>query len=326
MTCRVKPNRTIAMKIPFFNELENAQNILIAGAGGGFDVFCGLPLYFALKQAGKTVHLANLSSGALGFCDGQNPTPALWRITSRTAATKYFPEMHLSAWLTERFGETPIFAIAPSGARPVAVAYEWLAQTLKPDAIVLVDGGTDSLMRGDEAGLATPEGDAVSLLAVHALRGIPKKLLVSLGFGVDTHHGVCHAHFLENVAALSRDDAYLGAWSLAHDSEEFQLYRDACEFTFARLPQQPSIVNTSIIAAVAGGFGDVHTTKRTEGSKLFINPLMGLYWSFRLDNVARQNLYLDRIRNTDTAEEVALAIERFRDSLPTIRPWTTIPC
>ena len=45
------------MKLPFFNELEKAQSVLIAGAGGGFDVFCGLPLYFALKREGKTVHL-----------------------------------------------------------------------------------------------------------------------------------------------------------------------------------------------------------------------------------------------------------------------------
>ena len=28
-------------------------------------MFCGLPIYFELKRAGKTVHLANLSSGAL---------------------------------------------------------------------------------------------------------------------------------------------------------------------------------------------------------------------------------------------------------------------
>jgi len=39
-----------AMKLPFFNELEPAQNILIAGAGGGFDVFCGLPFYCWLKR------------------------------------------------------------------------------------------------------------------------------------------------------------------------------------------------------------------------------------------------------------------------------------
>jgi hypothetical protein len=314
------------MKIALLNELDQATNILIAGAGGGYDVFCGLPLYFVLKQAGKSVHLANLSSGALGFCDAENPAPALWRITPRTGATKYFPEMHLSAWLTERYGETPVFAIEPSGSRRVSAAYEWLAHTLKPDAIVLVDGGTDSLMRGDEAGLATPEGDAVSLLAVQSLSGIPKKLLACLGFGIDTHHGVCHAHFLENVAALARDDSYLGAWSLLHDSDEFRFYREACEFTFARLSQQPSIVNTSVIAAASGAFGDVHTTKRTEGSTLFINPLMALYWGFQLEGVVRRNLYLDQIRHTETAEQVALAIEKFRDSLPNNRPWTTIPC
>src|SRR4051812_44155737 len=186
------------MKNSFFKELDGATNILMAGAGGGFDVFCGLPLYFVLKGAGKTVHLANLSSGALGFCDAENPAPALWRITPATAAPKYFPEMYLAAWLTER------------------------------------------------------EGDAVSLLAVQGLKNIPKKLLVCLGFGIDAHGGVCHAHFLENVSALSREDAYLGAWSLAHDSDEFRFYQEACEFTFSRLAQQPSIVNTSIIAAVTG--------------------------------------------------------------------------
>jgi hypothetical protein len=165
----------------------------------------------------------------------------------------------------------------------------------------------------------------VSLVAAHELTDVPLKLLVCLGFGIDAHGGVCHAHFLENVSALSRQDAYLGAWSLPHDSTEFQLYKDACEFTFARLPNQPSIVNTSVIAAVAGSFGDIHPTKRTEGSKLFINPLMALFWGFRLESVIRRNLYLDKIQNTDTAEQVALAIEAFRDSLPTIRPWTTIP-
>jgi hypothetical protein len=31
------------MNLPFFNELEDAKTILLAGAGGGLDVFCGLP-------------------------------------------------------------------------------------------------------------------------------------------------------------------------------------------------------------------------------------------------------------------------------------------
>jgi len=63
------------VKIAFFDELNAAQNILIAGAGGGFDVFCGLPLYFWLKKLGKTVHLPNLSFTELGFCNGERPVP-----------------------------------------------------------------------------------------------------------------------------------------------------------------------------------------------------------------------------------------------------------
>jgi hypothetical protein len=314
------------MNIRLFSELESARTILICGAGGGFDVFCGLPIYQALKSSGKTVHLANLSSGALAFSDAANVAPALWEITPRTAASNYFPEMHLSSFLSKQFGETPIYCIAPTGARQTIAAYAWLFQTLKPDAVILADGGADSLMRGDEAGLATPEGDALSLLAAHLLPAEVQKFLVCLGFGIDAHHGVCHAHFLENVAALTGEDAFLGAWSVLHDSDEFRFYREACEFAFARLPRQPSIVNTSIIAAIAGQFGNAHSTKRTEGSELFINPLMGLYWSFRLENVARRNLYLNVIRETDTFEEVSLKIEKFRDALPAIRPWTTIPC
>jgi hypothetical protein len=314
------------MKIPFFEKLAQSKTILLAGAGGGFDVFSGLPLYQWLRSSGKVVHLANLSSGALSFCDADSPCAGVWQITAKTAAEAYFPEMYLSSWLSERFGDTPIYAIEPAGARLVTTAYRWLAKTLQPDAIVLVDGGTDSLMRGDEAGLGTPEGDAVSLLAASTLKEVPQRFLVCLGFGVDAHHGICHGQFLENVAALAAEDAYLGAWSLTREMEPFTFYRDACEFVFARLPRKPSIVNTSVIDAVIGSFGDHHATKRTEGSTLFINPLMGLYWSFALEAVASRNLMLERLLDTDTFNDVSLAIERYRDSLPKIKPWTNIPC
>jgi hypothetical protein len=35
---------------PFWTELEEAQSVLIAGCGGGYDVFSGLPLFFALHK------------------------------------------------------------------------------------------------------------------------------------------------------------------------------------------------------------------------------------------------------------------------------------
>jgi hypothetical protein len=43
---------------PLFAALKGSERILVAGAGGGFDVYAGLPLALALMGLGKTVHLA----------------------------------------------------------------------------------------------------------------------------------------------------------------------------------------------------------------------------------------------------------------------------
>ena len=141
-------------------------------------------------------------------------------------------------------------------------------------------------MRGDEAGLGTPQEDMVSLLAAHSVSGVPRKLLACIAFGVDAFHGVSHANFLENVAALIREGGYLGAWALTREMQEFELYREASEFVAARTSRRSSIVNTSIISAVEGRFGDYHATCRTQGSQLFINPLMAIYWGFDVEKVA----------------------------------------
>src|SRR5690349_8665260 len=104
-------------KLPFFEELENLDNILIAGAGGGFDVFCGLPLYFALRNAGKQVHLANLSfsnfSGSTGRKLFGND---LVEITAVTLGNEsYFPELHLARWFETHGWSVPVYCLANVG-------------------------------------------------------------------------------------------------------------------------------------------------------------------------------------------------------------------
>ena len=50
------------LKIPIIEELKQSEKtIIIAGCGGGYDIYCGLPLYFALRSLGKKVVLANLT-------------------------------------------------------------------------------------------------------------------------------------------------------------------------------------------------------------------------------------------------------------------------
>ena len=146
-------------------------------------------------------------------------------------------------FLKERNESVPIFCIERTGASLVTTAYKNLVAHLGGvDAVVLVDGGTDSLMRGDESGLGTPQEDLASILAVDALPDVPIKFLVSLGFGIDAFHEVCHAHWLESVAALTKSGHFLGAWSLQKEMPEAQLYREATEFVHAAMFNHPSIV------------------------------------------------------------------------------------
>ncbi|MDF1663518.1 MAG: hypothetical protein P1V97_17235 [Planctomycetota bacterium] len=46
---------------PLFGALGDSKRILLAGAGGGFDLYSALPLFFALKDLGRSVFLANSS-------------------------------------------------------------------------------------------------------------------------------------------------------------------------------------------------------------------------------------------------------------------------
>src|SRR5262245_63794831 len=88
---------------PFLQELAPAQNVLVAGIGGGFDVFSGLPLYFGLQQAGKHVHLANLSFSSLPPEPAARLAPALLRVSTATPLVgSYFPERYLAEWFRDR--------------------------------------------------------------------------------------------------------------------------------------------------------------------------------------------------------------------------------
>jgi hypothetical protein len=314
------------LQLPFLAELEKAQRVLVAGAGGGFDVFSGLPLYFGLRAAGKTVHLANLSFSPLPEGDPYWLTPALLKVTADTPGDqRYFPEGFLCRWFRRAEGlEVPIYSFPRTGVQPLLAAYQHLVQELNVDTVVLVDGGTDSLMCGDEAGLGTPEEDSASIVAVNELK-VPRKLLACLGFGVDHFHGVCHAHFLENVAALTQRGGYLGMFSLLEEMPEVKKYRAATEAVFREMPHHPSIVSSSILSALAGHHGDHHATRRTQGSKLWINPLLPVYWTFQLAPVAARLLYRDAILQTRHYLDVNYAITLFRDGIKKTRPWTDIP-
>lgn len=281
---------------PLERALAGARTILVAGAGGGFDLFCGLPLYFALRARGKQVHLGNLSFSRLDVVSG---------------GTRLAPAvLYLARHLRKLGIEQPIYCFEQTGVRPLTEAYAAVARATGIDAVVLVDGGTVE--------------DVASILAADPLP-VGTKLLLCVGFGVDTYHGVCHADFLAAVAELTRKDAFLGATSWTLAMPEVRAYREAVTAVHQRMPDAPSIVSSSIVSALEGHFGDHHATTRTAGSELFINPLMSLAWAFRLDAVAARLLYANGARQTQSYHELHSLIEKFRAAHPAIGTWRELP-
>ncbi len=309
-----------------FTVLASARRILVAGAGGGFDVYAGLPLAFALTAAGKQVYLANLSFANLDLLAAAD------RLGDGVAAIRpdsvglgdYFPERTLARWLDSRGLPSTVYAFARTGVQPLRAAYRTLITHLGVDAVVLIDGGTDILLHGDEAGLGTPEEDATSLTAVAGLDDVATRVVVCVGFGIDAHHGVCHAHVLENLAALDRDGGYLGAVSIPRDSAEGTAFLDAVAHAQSVTWRHPSIVNGQIAAALRGEFGDLQFTDRTRGSRLFVNPLMAVYFTVDLNALAHRLRYRDWIESTHNRWQVSQAIEEYRQTTE-LRPHQNLP-
>ncbi|NUT04921.1 MAG: DUF1152 domain-containing protein [Hamadaea sp.] len=308
------------LSLPIADRLRSARHVLIAGAGGGFDVYAGLPLALALRAEGVQVSLASFSISELGMLK-----PDAWLRTGLAAIRpdspgndRYFPERALARWLHTKGHDPVVYAFERTGVRPLRAAYRKLVEVLGVDAIVLADGGTDILMRGDEAGIGTPEEDMTSLTAVAGL-DVPLKLVVSLGFGIDSHHGVCHAHVLENLAALQRAGGYHGACTVSPDG-----YLEAVAHAAREHPKHASIVHGQVAAALRGQFGNAPVTVRTRGTELFVNPLMALYFVVGLDALAGELRYRDLIEHSRTPLEVGLAIEAYRERTE-VRPRRAIP-
>lgn len=314
-------------KIPFFQGLADGNNFLIAGAGGGFDIFSGIPLYLNLRAQGKNVVLANFSFTWLSETTSNQVTDYCYEIKSTDhdlSRRNYFPEKYLKQWLGIHGLDTQVYAFDRTGVQPLRDAYKFLIKRHDIDTIILVDGGTDSLMFGDEEGLGTPQEDICSMAAVYRT-GIKQQYLVSIGFGIDHFHGVSHYHFLENVAELIRDGGYLGLFQLTREMDECRKYFSAVDFANKYMPGKESIVSNSIASAAKGDYGDHHKTSRTQGSNLWINPLMSIYWCFDLRSVIGKNKYYEHIKNTKSMGELNGELSKFRGELTLLRNKQPLP-
>lgn len=319
------------LNLPILHLLDGVERILVAGAGGGFDVFCGLPIYFTLRDMGKQVHLANLTFSPFelvphwaenleSFPESENVVGVSGTVQT---LTPYFPEGYLAQWLQEQYDDpVTVYMFNKTGGIPLRVAYKALAEALDLEAIVLVDGGIDSLMRGDEYRTGTILEDSLSILAA-CHTDVPVKILSAIGFGTEVEEDIAHYQALENMAALIKADGFLGSCSLIKQMTAFQRYEAAARYVFEQAMHIRSRINTRIIPAVHGEFGDVRMYDEGHPDVL-LSPLMAIYWFFDADVVHGQSLLMEELAVSWTfqhAIQAAMNVKRQH----TTRPHKYIP-
>jgi hypothetical protein len=298
---------------PVVAALDAARRVLLAGCGGGYDVLGAVPLLVELLARGKEVVLASHSFCYLNGLAGarqEEAVPNLYAVPAAAATeAAYCPEAWLARWLEERLGRRQVvWAFDKTGVQPLLRAYRHVVAAEHIDAVVLIDGGIDALLRGDESELGTPSEDLASLCAAKALE-VPVKLLACVGLGAELRDGICHEQVFARIAELTRRGGYLGAAALVRGGAATDAYRDAVDFVFAhQAAQRRSHVHKVIGAAVDGQYG-------LEGPHVWLSPLLSLYWYFKLDEVVASHLFLDELSATQTIWDVTARVEACRAGL-----------
>lgn len=300
----------------FFNRLAAHQAVLLAGCGGGYDLVNALPILKFLLDRGQRVVLANLSFTDLDALPMEGRLQQAVPVTVQSPQLGYFPEKHLLQWLALQGIDCPCYAVSSHwGCAPIRASYQALIDQHRLDAVVLMDGGTDSLMFGDERAVATIVEDSASTVAVSGLQHVTSYLCAT-AFGIEQNHQFDHYACLENIAELTRTGAFLGSIGIAPQQTEAQWIASLVAYLNAAHPDHQSIVANAIHAAISGQFGDVHFSERTAGSPQFINPLMATYWFFALNPIADRIVFADQIQGSQLMTEVLQAFKLWRAMNP----------
>ena len=307
------------MKLPFdlpFREPPQS-NVLLLGAGGGYDVVCTLPIAVALRDAGCRIHLASYSTTDFSGSSAIPDVPTnLLPVDSayRRSSSDRFSEDIVARWWLETFAEEkPVWCFTRPGVRSMSTGLAWLRKKLDLTAVVVVDGGVDGLFIGNEYDLGTPSMDAISIIAAWTLEDC-RKYYAFTAFGTEgpAYH-IRHADVLKRISELVRHRAMLGVSALLPLSHAGDLFLDALEFIGNAVdPIFRSIISSSIECAMRGGFGETNLTPRTDWAPVWVSPLTLLYWYFDLVAVANAKPYLREVLDTDDVVAVAEAIERTR--------------
>eukprot|EP00697_Spironema_sp_BW2_P002187 gnl/Spiro4/12940_TR6860_c0_g1_i1.p1 gnl/Spiro4/12940_TR6860_c0_g1~~gnl/Spiro4/12940_TR6860_c0_g1_i1.p1 ORF type:complete len:366 (+),score=88.04 gnl/Spiro4/12940_TR6860_c0_g1_i1:35-1132(+) len=346
----------------FWRQLTSptVSTILICGCGGGFDFVHSMLLYRELRELGKTIVICAYSFVEPNTYSSSEtvPCPVVWPLerddTARCAtgpstvvkvvragvnhSPYYAPEHHVASFLDSRFPDTSPHTIYACNARAftpdeLTAFYTKLVTDHNVDAICVLDGGSDSLMAGDESGLGDPIEDAVTVSAVAsvACERLQARVVLSAGFGSDRFNGVTDAASLRAVAEMSKLGGFLGSVSMEPQSRAVEFYRSCVEHIY-RHQSFRSVLTGMVLSAAAGEYGHVvpenSASRDTDPRTCYVWPLMACLFGFDARVLHRRSLTARWIAGARSVREMYERLDAGRRELEAskrLRPMEELP-
>lgn len=294
---------------------QENQLIIIAGCGGGYDLFCGLPLYSREKQ---NQILVNFSfTEPILFDHFEKISEKCYYVDANTLKLEldeytYFPEYKLSRILGHPiycFVDSPTCYQITSGYKKIIQRHYHMK--LGNITIYLVDGGSDSILTGNEKELGTPVEDVMHMKALDNLDTDTYivRYLVLLGANIDVGHGV----ELKDIETRLDDleQKYLVSKKILNKEDpEVMFYMN----TFNQCNPEYSIVNSLVTAAINGHRGNYlpeALNQRIRESLVCINEMTITQYIFHLKPVLEENIYQKEITEHMTNNQVDNLIGKY---------------
>lgn len=282
--------------------MDLADNILISGCGGGYDIFTGLPIYFEYMNI-NNIYLSNLSFTKEEYLEKFTKIcDSLYEVNfSHCTIDKNikFPEYYLSKELNKS-----IYCFIDKGLIKLRNAYGKLVEQLNIKTIILADGGCDSIMKGDEEELGTPVEDYMSMLCVYELykNNIVDNIYLScLGLDVDTYIEIKYDDLTKNLEDLAE---YIIATKILDKNDVItQKYIDV----FSKCQPKHSICNCCIVSSIEENYGNYHhkfLENKLNGEGLNIKFLTKCMIIFALDKVVERNTLIKNISDLDDSDNI----------------------
>ena len=290
---------------------------ILAGCGGGYDVFGVIPLYMELKSKSKcsNILITSLSFTEKSLLENQKKgvtkiTNNLYKVNASQIGNtmfEYFPEYYLS-----RHIDCDVYCIlVNSTVGEIKSAYVSLIDNKKLNSFYLMDGGCDVLLSGRETELATPVEDMMHLKAVMDLQCY-KKYVCAIGMPCDIGHGVILTELEARLKELNPMLLETKVWNL--DDEYVKKYYNSVKSSRPYC----SIVQSLVCARLEGHKGFYtpdHLKKRIGESVVELNDLVVTFVKYEMNKLSDTILYLNGVEDSFTRDSMDDYITKFQEQI-----------